>query len=38
MLTRESARNDHGVYRLVFLDFLREILLEYNLTVVSVIG
>ena len=40
MLRRERMRNNHDIHRLVtgFLDFLKGILLEFNLTVMNVIG
>lgn len=38
MLTGESVRNNRSMYGLVFLHFWREVLLEFNLTVVNVIS
>lgn len=38
MLRGGSVRNNHSVYRLVFLNFWRENLLEFDLTAVNVIG
>lgn len=38
MLTGESIGNNRSMYGLVFLDFWREVLLEFNLTVVNVIS